>query len=133
AGNDVLFSKLCQALRRPDLAQDPRFASNRERTRHAQELKHDLEEVLSTAPAAHWIALLEDAGVPCALIQNVAEALTHPQTQARNMLVRAGGLSVAGNPIKLSALADARTRPPAPELNADGDRIRRELNDEPAQ
>jgi CoA:oxalate CoA-transferase len=130
AGNDMLFGKLCQALQRTDLAGDPRFASNRERVRHAEALKNALEEVLRTAPAAHWIAMLEAAGVPCALIQNVAETLNHPQTQARNMLVHAGNLTVAGNPIKLSAFADAPVRSPAPELDADGDRVRQELNDQ---
>jgi CoA:oxalate CoA-transferase len=71
--------------------------------------------------------VLEAAGVPCSLIQDVAEAVAHPQTQARNMVVRAGALLMAGNPIKVEGFADAPTRRPAPELNADGDRIRREL------
>jgi CoA:oxalate CoA-transferase len=127
AGNDHLFGRLCQALGRPDLAADPRFAGNRERTQHAEELKQALEDVLRTAPAAHWIERLEAAGVPCSLIQNVAESVAHPQTQARNMIVSAGGLRMAGNPIKLSGFADPLTRRPAPELDADGDRIRREL------
>jgi CoA:oxalate CoA-transferase len=87
--------------------------------------------VLRTEPAAHWIDKLEAAGVPCALIQNVAEAVALPQTQARNMIVCAAGLSMAGNPIKLSGFADLPTRPPAPRLDADGERIRRELADEP--
>ena len=118
---------MCQALGRPQLASDPRFAGNRERTRHAEELKHTLEEVLRTAPAAQWIEVLEAAGVPCSLIQNVAESVAHPQTQSRNMIVNAGGLRMAGNPIKLSDFADAPTRRPAPTLDADGERIRQEL------
>ena len=131
AGNDALFGRLCEALGRPGLPSDPRFTSNSDRTRHVEELKIALEEVLRTEPAAHWIDKLEAAGVPCALIQNVAEAVAHPQTQARNMIVRAAGLSMAGNPIKLSGFADLPTRPPAPERDADGERIRRELADEP--
>ncbi|MGH7169468.1 MAG: CaiB/BaiF CoA transferase family protein [Gemmataceae bacterium] len=127
AGNDALFGRLCAALDRADLAADPRYASNSTRTRHAEELKADLETVLRRQPAGHWIAVLEAAGVPCSLIQNVAEAIAHPQTQARNMVVRAGALLMAGNPIKSAAFVDAPTRRPAPALNADGDRIRREL------
>jgi CoA:oxalate CoA-transferase len=130
AGNDALFGRLCETLGRRDLASDPRFISNSARTRHAEELKTALEEVLHTEPAAHWIARLEGAGVPCALIQNVAEAVSHPQTQARNMIVRAGGLSMAGNPIKFPGFVDLPTRQPAPLLDADGERIRRELEDE---
>jgi CoA:oxalate CoA-transferase len=127
AGNDALFVRLCAALGRDDLAVDPRYASNSARTRHAEELKADLEAMLRRRPAGHWIAVLEGAGVPCSLIQNVAEAVAHPQTQARNMVVRAGALRMAGNPIKIAGFTDEPTRRPAPELNADGDRIRREL------
>jgi CoA:oxalate CoA-transferase len=127
AGNDALFGRLCAALGRADLAADPRYASNSARTRHAEELKADLEAVLRRQPAGHWLAVLEAAGVPCSLIQDVAEAVAHPQTQARNMVVRAGALLMAGNPIKIEGFAEAPTRPPAPELNADGARIRREL------
>jgi CoA:oxalate CoA-transferase len=127
AGNDALFGRLCAALGRADLAADPRYVSNSARTRHAEVLKADLEAVLRCRPAGHWIAVLEAAGVPCSLIQDVAEAVAHPQTQARNMVVRAGALRMAGNPIKVEGFAEAPTRRPAPELNADGDRIRREL------
>jgi CoA:oxalate CoA-transferase len=130
AGNDALFGRLCEALGRPYLASDPRFAGNSARTHHAEELKAALEEVLHNEPAAYWIAKLEAAGVPCCLIQNVAESVAHPQTKARNMIVRAGGLSMAGNPIKLRDCADLPTRRPAPKLDADGERIRRELEDE---
>jgi CoA:oxalate CoA-transferase len=127
AGNNVLFGQLCAALGRADLAADPRYASNSSRTRHAEELKADLEATLRQQPAEHWITVLEATGVPCSLIQNVAEAVAHPQTQARNMVVRAGELLMAGNPIKIEGFGDAPTRRPAPELDADGERIRREL------
>jgi CoA:oxalate CoA-transferase len=126
-GNDALFLKLCQALGRPELTVDPRFLTNRDRNRHAEELKREVEQVLRTAPAAHWLEVLERAGVPCAPIQTVAEAVEHPQVQARNMVVTAGGLRMAGNPIKLSAFPDPPTRRPAPELDADGERIRKEI------
>jgi CoA:oxalate CoA-transferase len=127
AGNDQLFARLCQALGRPALAADPRFLSNRDRTQNADALKGELEAVLRGAPAAHWLEVLGAAGVPCAPIQTVAEAVESPQAQARNMVVRAGALRMAGNPVKLSAFPDPAERRPAPELDADGERIRREL------
>jgi CoA:oxalate CoA-transferase len=130
AGNDALFQRLCQALGRAGLAQDPRFRTNSDRVRHAEEMKVALEEVLGTAPAARWVELLEAAGVPCSPVQSVAEAVEHPQVQARNMIVRAGRLRMAGNPVKLSAFDDPPMRRPAPELDADGERIRREFGEE---
>ena len=88
AGNDALFGRLCEALDLPSLATDPRFASNRARTENASELQRLLEEVLCRRPAADWLGVLEGAGVPSAVVQDVAEALQHPQVQARNMVVK---------------------------------------------
>jgi CoA:oxalate CoA-transferase len=128
AGNDTLFGRLCEALGLPALAADPRFVSNRARTENAPELQAVLEGVLCRRPAGDWLEVLEGAGVPCALVQSVAEALEHPQVRARNMVVEAGGLRVAGNPIKMSAFEDPPTRPPAPALDADGEGLRREFS-----
>jgi CoA:oxalate CoA-transferase len=127
AGNDALFARLCGAIGRPELAADPRFRTNSDRTGRVETLKAELEAVLRTAPAAHWQGVLEAAGVPCSVIQTVADAVEHPQVKARNMVVTAGGLRMAGNPIKLSPFPDPPTRRPAPELDADGERIRREF------
>jgi CoA:oxalate CoA-transferase len=127
AGNDALFARLCEALGRPALPADARFITNDARTRHADALKGALEDVLRTAPAVHWMAVLEAAGVPCSLVNTVADAVEHPQVQARNMIVTADGLRMAGNPIKFSAFPDPPTRQAAPDLDADGDAVRREL------
>jgi CoA:oxalate CoA-transferase len=127
AGNDALFARLCHALGQPQLAVDPRFASNRERLKHGVALKECLEEVLRTRPAEHWLRVLEEAGVPCSPIHTVADAVQHPQVRARNMIVEAGDLRMAGNPVKLSAFADPPTRKEAPALDADGERLRREF------
>jgi CoA:oxalate CoA-transferase len=127
AGNDTLFGRLCRALGQPGLADDPRYRTNHDRTLRADTLKADLETTLRTRPAAEWVQVLEAAGVPCALVQTVADAVAMPQVQARNMVVTAGGLRMAGNPIKLSDCPDPPTRAPAPPLDADGERIRREF------
>jgi CoA:oxalate CoA-transferase len=122
AGNDGLFAKLCRALGRPGLPDDPRFAGNEERTRHVDELVRLLEEALRQRTTAEWLALLEREGVPCGPLNDVAHVLEDPQVRSRNMLVRvddpvAGRLSLAGNPVKLSGVADPGERAPAPELD----------------
>jgi CoA:oxalate CoA-transferase len=127
AGNDVLFARLCQTLGLPELATDPRFATNRDRTENSDKLKLTLEGILRSRPAHHWVEVLEGAGVPCGIVQNVAEAIAQPQVEARNMIVEAGGLRMAGNPIKLSSFPDPPTRRPAPALGADGERLRDEF------
>jgi CoA:oxalate CoA-transferase len=130
AGNDAIFKRLCHALGAPDLTKDARFQSNAARLEHMEALKSALEANLRKHSAAHWTGVLDAAGVPASLIQTVADAVEHPQVQARNMIVTADGLRMAGNPIKLNDFPDAATRRPAPELDADGPRIRRELKGE---
>ncbi len=130
AGNDQLFSALCTALGLPQ--DDPRFAGNEARTNNAEALAAVLEGVLTTKPAAHWLPLLETAGVPCGPINNIGEALGNRQVRARNMVVETSlpdgtPLIAAGNPVKFSAHADPATRAPAPTLDADRDAILREL------
>ena len=72
------------------------------------------------------------AGIPCGAINNIAQAIAHPQAAARNMVISVddpvtGPLQLAGNPMKLSGFADPSTRSPAPELDADRTAILREL------
>jgi CoA:oxalate CoA-transferase len=129
AGNDQLFTALRGAL---GLAADPRFASNDARTANAEALTDIMETVLLTRPVAHWLPLLEAAGVPCGPLNNIGQALANPQVKARNMVVHTAlpdgtPLIAAGNPIKLSAHADSDTRAPAPGLDADRAAILKEL------
>ena len=84
-GNDRLFAKLAQALNAQQWTQDPRFATNRDRLAHKDALLAQLQPILRQHPRAHWLHQLEVAGVPCAPIHSLPEALAHPQTQALQM------------------------------------------------
>jgi CoA:oxalate CoA-transferase len=132
AGNDGLFVKLAEALARPDLAVNPLFATNPLRNQHQPALKAEIEAALGGGTTEHWLAVLEAAGIPCGPVNNVAQAIAHPQVAARNMLIEVddpvtGPLQLAGNPMKFSAFADPSTRDPSPDLDADRDQILREL------
>jgi CoA:oxalate CoA-transferase len=132
AGNDGLWLKLCDVLGRPDLAADPSFKTNDLRNRNEPRLKAELEKNLRQKPTAAWLDILGAAGLPCGPINNIAQALAHPQVAARNMLITVddpvtGPLKLAGNPLKLSAFDDPPTRQPAPELDGDRVKILREL------
>jgi CoA:oxalate CoA-transferase len=132
AGNDGLFVKLARALDRADLGENPLFKTNALRNENQEALRSEIEAALRSEGTEHWIEVLEVAGVPCGPVNNIAQALAHPQTAARNMLISVddpvtGPLELAGNPMKLSAFDDPPTRPPAPDLDADRDRILREL------
>jgi CoA:oxalate CoA-transferase len=132
AGNDALFAALCETVGCPELAADPRFASNELRRQNLDALGEALEAVLSAHTSEHWIAALQRAGVPCGPLNDVARVSIDPHVMARNMILTmgdaaAGGGKMAGNPIKLSGHADPDTRPPAPELDGDRARILAEL------
>ena len=125
AGNDGLFIKMCEALGRPDLATNPEYKSNALRQKSQKKLKQEIESVLKTNTTDYWIGVVSKGGVPCGPINNIAQAIAHPQVEARNMLVEVpdgsgGTLKLAGNPLKMSAFADPSTRQAAPDL--DGDR-----------
>ena len=80
--------------------------------------------MLRARPAAEWLARLERAGLPCAPVNTVAEAVRQPQVAARGMVVgipdpAIGTLWVAGNPIKLDGLGEPATPRTAPDLDAD--------------
>jgi CoA:oxalate CoA-transferase len=126
AGNDTLFRKLVVALGLAALAEDPRFATNALRCTHFDELKHEIETVLVTSAAAHWLEILEQAGIPSGPINTIAEALKHPQVAARHMVVETqdpvlGSMQMIGNPVKVEPFASSEpgARRAAPALGAD--------------
>jgi CoA:oxalate CoA-transferase len=132
AGNDALWAALLDALDLGALRGNPRFATNALRTEEAEAIATILETALLTAPAAHWLAKLEAAGVPCGPLHDVAQALAHPQVRARGMVIETAfpdgtPLLAAGNPVKLSGHADVAVRPAAPGLDADRAAILREF------
>lgn len=123
AGNDDLFGKLANAIDRPELITDPRFATNAQRVEHVDALKQELESTLASRSVADWLEVLDAVGVPCGPINNVAQVVNDPQVQARNMVIdvhdpHMGKMRMAGNPIKFSAFPDPVNRDPAPELDA---------------
>ncbi|WP_038216169.1 CaiB/BaiF CoA transferase family protein [Xenophilus azovorans] len=90
-GNDRLFAKLARALGRPGWIDEARFATNRARLAHKAALFEQLEPILRTRTQAEWGELFEAAGVPCAPVHSVPEALAHPQVQALGMLAPVPG------------------------------------------
>ncbi|MFQ5954078.1 MAG: CaiB/BaiF CoA transferase family protein [Kiloniellales bacterium] len=133
AGNDALFRRLAEVLGCPELADDPRFLTNTDRTANVAELKAALDQALKARPRAEWLELLDAAGIPCGPINNIEEVVNDRQIAARTMLVRtddpvAGERRMVGNPIKMSAFADPDTRSPAPELDQHRQQILRELD-----
>lgn len=96
-----------RALDLTNFVDDLRFNSNILRVQNQAILKQYIERTLKTQAAEVWLARINEVGVPVAPLLSVAEAINLPQTQARNMLIEAGGIMMPGNPIKSAAV---RTR-----------------------
>ncbi|QFT55173.1 CaiB/BaiF CoA-transferase family protein [Microbulbifer sp. THAF38] len=128
-GNQSLYEKFCSALGCEYLLKDPRFVDNQARVKNCDELKAEINKILSKMPVSEVFETLAKAGVPVSPVNHVSDLFDSEQLKARNMIVSLTspdfeGISTAGNPIKLSAYPDkSETRPPPPFLNGDRDTI----------
>ncbi|MEO6509996.1 MAG: CoA transferase [Nocardioides sp.] len=86
-GNDSQFERMGQALDRPDLATDERFATNAARLRHRAVLLDEIEAALAGVTVTEATAALDRVGVPAGRVRDVAEVLDDPATEARRMLL----------------------------------------------
>ncbi len=130
-GNDSQYAKFCEIAGRPDLAADPRFASNAGRVRNRAALVPLLEAIVRDRPAAFWAEKLEAAGVPCGPINSIAQALGDQQAVARGIRVDlphpvGGTVPLVGMPIRMSGSSPNYERPP-PLLGQHTDEVLREL------
>jgi formyl-CoA transferase len=116
-GNDSQFRKFVQVGGQTGLVSDPRFQTNAERVHQRDTLIALLEPMMRSKSKAEWIAMLEDAGVPCGPINDIAEVFEDPQVKARGMRVevphpKAGKVSVTASALKLSRTPVEYRRPP---------------------
>jgi crotonobetainyl-CoA:carnitine CoA-transferase CaiB-like acyl-CoA transferase len=86
AGNDGLFVRLCDTLGVPELASDPRFATNPDRLARREELASLIQSRLADEPLAEVLARLEQAGVPAVEVNDVGQVADHEQTAALGLI-----------------------------------------------
>jgi len=106
-GNDNLYNKFCQAAGCPELARDPRFATNGKRVENRAELTRLLAEVFKRRSTREWLELLEAAGVPNGPINDIAQVFEEPQVKARGVRIEldhatAGKLPMVASPMRFS-------------------------------
>lgn len=120
-GNDRQFAGLCKELGKAELAQDPRFVTNAERAKNRLVLRNILVDLLADKDSNEMTLQLMQKGIPAGAVQTVQDALQHPQTIAREMVIESDGYRGTGIPIKLSRTPGAfKCRPPQyGENNAD--------------
>ena len=121
--NDTFYLKLLAVLDLEHLKDRPEFRTNELRFANRAAINAAVNERTRTRPVAHWIRVLNDAGIPCGRVLSVAEVFDDPQTRHQRMRLtiehpRYGPLDVLGFPIKFTDDPCRIHRPP-PDLGAD--------------
>ena len=132
-GNNSQLRKFCAVAGRPEIAEDPRFATNIGRLRNRVELIATLNDITRQRTMDEWSGLLEPVGVPCGPINTLDRVFANPQVEARGMKVsipHSLGVEVdyPANPIKFSETPVDYPRA-APMLGEDADTVLRDWLD----
>ena len=124
AANDRLFRTLCERIGSPELADDPRFATNPDRLAHRDELLPLVRERLREQPSSYWLEQLR--GIPVAPVQNLVEVGAHAQTRTSEMLQDVGGVRSVGPPLEVDEVRLRHEQPP-PLLGEHSREVLREI------
>jgi crotonobetainyl-CoA:carnitine CoA-transferase CaiB-like acyl-CoA transferase len=127
---EKFWRRLTEVIGRPELADDPRYATFAVRGEHRDELIAVLEDVFITRTVAEWLEPLEKAGIPCAPIQDTQQALTDPHTVARELLTEhdhpiLGTVRGVASPVRVGDQRPAHRR--APHRGEHGAALMRDL------
>ena len=130
--NQTNWERICDVLGHPEWRTDARFATNSDRMAHLGVLVDLMNAVVRTRTREQWQAAFDAAGVPAGPVHTIGEALSHPQTLARGMVVevehpQAGATRAIGCPIHFSASPD-RSSTPAPLLGQHTREVLREFD-----
>jgi len=122
-GNDGQFARFCEAAGQPQVAADPRYASNPARVAHRAELVPLITGWTLLRTTAEWSGLLDRAAVPCSPILDIAQVMEHPHVRARGMVL--DGADGAAPPTIANPMLFDGQRPVAPLAPPalDGDRL----------
>src|ERR1700675_4391502 len=116
-GNEAMWKNFVVAIGRPELRDDDRFKGTGRRVKNRAALSEEINRALAPHPAEYWIDLLNREGIPAGPILTIEEMFKHPQTAAREMLLKMphpqlGEYLTTGLAAKLEATPGKVTRPP---------------------
>ena len=129
-GNDAQYRRFVELLEAPELAEDPRFATNSARLAHRDLLIPEIERRAARFTRAELLRAMAEAKIPAGPINTIPEVFASDQVAARQMKIEmshpeAGSVPLIGNPLKLSETPVAYRKAP-PLLGADTEAVLRE-------
>lgn len=129
-GNDELWKKLCIAIDKEELVEDPRFKTNPLRVQNYDDIKRILDEIIKTKTVDEWIKIMDAVGIPCSPINTIDKVVNHPQIAARQMIAtiyhpKIGKIRIPASPIKFKN--ENIVIGPAPLLGEHTDEILKEF------
>ena len=130
-GNDALWQRFCQAVDRPELADDDRYRTNTARRQHRAALVEEIQEILAHEPRAHWLELFAEHKVPAGPINRIDEVVADRALVERGLFyeIERDGKPAApqvNSGIHLDGRYNVPRQPP-PALGADNDAVLGEL------
>ena len=135
---DSMTAKMCKALGRPDLVDDPRYATDQGRVDHNEEVFAEIGAIFATEPTAVWMERLGNAGVPVAPVHSVPDLMSFPQLDHRGVLMTLpappgmdGEITVPGAAF-LASNGDPGADTPGPVLGQHTDEVLGEVGYEAA-
>lgn len=129
--NEGVYNKLMKTLNLQHLKDDPCFATNEARVKNRARVNAVINEALRTQTVSHWMEVLNGAGVPTGIVQDLAGAYADPQVLSQDMLLEVehpghGKVKMTGFALKFTE-APCQVRLPAPDLGSDNSSVLREL------
>jgi formyl-CoA transferase len=131
ASGDAIYARFCKVIEAPQLATDPRFATNADRSNNRRELNEAINAITRTKTSAEWIAILNAAGVPCGPIYSIDQVFSDPQVRHLNVTRHVAhkvlrDVEVIGQAVELSRTPWG-VHSPTPEPGEHTDAVLREL------
>src|SRR6202011_3693500 len=132
ASGDHMFRRFCEAADAQQLLSDPDYATGPARSKNRKALNEKIGEITKKRPAAYWIELMNEVGVPCGPINTIDQVFADPQVQHLGIRrpvdhPKLGSFDIVAQPIHMSAYPQPEKLRPTPDQGQHTDEVLREL------